>query len=238
MKKILYYTAQAMLLLCSLMLGFVTDLQLMIPCISSLICGFLLMLVYTLQSRKNWIAFFLYTTVVFCHAFYLTVSMSIAPVMLALMAVMMLCSAAVLVFEVKKGIPCRDTFEDVLFTKAALIPEVLLNMLMNRTSHDGMFSTFSWVLLALTSAWAIAAIARLMQEKRMDLSKAIAAGLLQFCFFTDILSCIYLLIYTIRNPLVQNEAAPASSILKSSAFSGSKGRHAKSASAAFTKKKK
>lgn len=63
MKKVLYYLAQISVLLCSLMLGFVSTPELAILCYSSLLIGFLLMLAYAVATKTNWAGFFLYASV-------------------------------------------------------------------------------------------------------------------------------------------------------------------------------
>ncbi len=198
MKKILYYTAQVLLLLCSLMLGFVNSTEMMILCVSSLICGLLLITVYSVMTKRNALAFFLYATVVCTHAFYLSSTQAFAPILLADMALMMVCALSVLIYMTRRDLPIGDTLEDVLFAKAALIPEIMLNYLMSKSSGDNMFIWFSWLLLAFTSVCVLCVIWKMVRTGELEQSKAIAAGLLQCFFFTDILSCTYLIIHHVR----------------------------------------
>ena len=78
MKKILYYLAQILLVISTLFVGFVTSTEMMILCVSCLITGCLLMLVYALSSEKNFCAFFLYGMAASAHFFYLFALQSFA----------------------------------------------------------------------------------------------------------------------------------------------------------------
>lgn len=230
MKKILYYTAQVLLLLCSLMLGFVNSTEMMILCVSSLICGLLLITVYSVMTKRNALAFLLYATVVCTHAFYLASTQAFAPILLAGMTLMMVCALSVLIYMSRRDLPIGDTLEDVLFAKAALIPEIMLNYLMSKSSGDSMFIWFSWLLLAYTSLCVFAVIWKMLKAKELDQSKAIAAGLLQCFFFTDILSCSYLIIHHVRfetKKRKEEEEARASYVplYKKASFSKSAKKH-------------
>lgn len=231
MQKILYYAAQAVLLLSSLLVPFVSGNELLILCISCLVSGLLLMLVYAFKSPSHWGSFFLYATVVFCHAMYLSLGSSLMIYMLVAMILMMVCAAAVLVWLIRGAFPYRRVLEDSLFGKAALIPEVILNYLLARQSGDSTFSNFSWVLLALTSAYVIAAAAVMYRKKIITPSWAFATSLLEFFFFTDLIGDVILLIMAIRHKEKVEEVKKKAPLYAKSAFNKSGSGKMKSAEA-------
>lgn len=198
MKKILYYFAQALLLISSILLGFVSGMETLILCLSCLLTGSLMMLVYCWKTKPAWPGFCLYETAVFCHLFYLSAAGSWAPICMTGLCAFAIFSIGGLVFMIRQDFDVREMLSFTLFEKTAFIPEILLNRLMSQASGNEMFRTFSWVLLALTSAYAIACIAKMIQKGMISQPWGIALGLLQFFFFTDILSCGALLILAWR----------------------------------------
>lgn len=249
MKKTLYYLAQILLVISTLFVGFVTSTEMMILCVSCLITGCLLMLVYALSSEKNFCAFFLYGMAASAHFFYLFALQSFAPILLCVLALMMLCTAACLIWKATtSGLPPISTLIDVLFTKTALLPEIVLNFLMKRATSDFMFEAFSWILLGITSAYVFVLLVQLVKAKKLDRSKAIAAGVVQLCFFTDILSTVWLLIYLKRQKNQEKKAEKEqeallekkkeSSMLKRSSMKASGHGARRSAQSPFAPKKK
>lgn len=236
MKKILYYSAMVLLLLSSLMVGFITNGEMQIMTISCLLTGEALMLFYVSQARNNFSAFFLYSVAACTHGFYMSIGQPFAKGLLILLVILMLCAVSVLIWECRSKIYYRQDLENALFVKAALIPEVLLNFLMSRQSHDSMFTYFSWILLAITSAYVIAAASAMLKKKIIDLPKALAACLPQFCFFTDLLGCAWLLIKAVRYKEIKAETKKASRMLSSSAFTRSSHKKMRSASNASAHK--
>lgn len=198
MKKILYYFAQGLLLICSVLLGFISGTETLILCLSCLATGTFMMLYYCWKTPGCWPGFCLYETAVFCHLFYISAASSYASVCMAGLCAFVIFSIGGLVYWIRRKSDPKEMLSFVLFEKTAFVPEILLNRLMSQASGSSMFQTFSWVLLALTSAYALACIVRMIQTGMLTQSWGIALGLLQFFFFTDILSCGALLILAWR----------------------------------------
>lgn len=198
MKKVLYYLAQISLLLCSVMLGFVSTPELAILCYSSLLIGFLLMLAYAVATKTNWAGFFLYSSVVLCHLFYLSVSSSFAGSVMTGMVCFMVVALFFLYTTIKQKFDLRHLLSFTLFAKAALIPELILNYLMAKTSNTEMFSYFNWILLAFTSLFAICCLVAMYRRQIIVQSWAIVLAVFQFFFFTDIISTAAMLVMVVR----------------------------------------
>ncbi len=188
MESILYYFAQVLLLMCSLMMGFVDGTQTYIMCISCLITGFLLMLTYVVKTKVHWPGFCLYGLVVFCHLFYLSVNTAYSSIMMVGLTLFAILAFGSAFYSLRFPASIERTLSFILFEKIALIPEILLNYLISRQSGNAMFANFSWVLLAITSLHAIFCIQKMIRAKMVMQSWGIALGVLQFFFFTDILS--------------------------------------------------
>lgn len=198
MKKVLYYLAQVSLLLCSLMLGFVTTEQMALLCYSSLLAGILLMVAYAVGTKTNWAGLFLYATVACCHWFYLSVANDTAPIAMGCLGACLLLSLVFLYLTIRKPFDLRHLLSFTLFAKVALIPELLLNYLMAKSSGVEMFSYFNWVLLALTSLFAISCLVAMYRRQIILQSWAIVLGVFQFFFFTDTISSAAMLIMVAR----------------------------------------
>lgn len=221
MKKVLYYCAQAMLLLCSLMVGFVGSSQSVIFCYSSLLIGLFMMLFYCSSQKNSWAGFFLYGTVAFCHLFYLSVSSAYSSFCIGGMVTFMILSLVFLYMEFhRKKASLRDLLSFTLFEKAALIPEMLLNYLMAKSSGTEIFGYFNYVLLALTGIYAISCLVKMYQKQIVVQSWAIVLSLFQFFFFTDILSTAAMLIMVIRYK--EPETPIKKPIYEKAAFSANK----------------
>lgn len=221
MKKILYYFAQAMLLLCSLLVGFVGSSQSVIFCYSSLLIGIFMMLYYCASTKTDWAGFFLYGTVACCHLFYLSVSKAYSSFCMGAMVAFMLMALVFLYLTFRrKDVNLRDLLSFTLFEKAALIPEMLLNYLMAKSSGTEIFGYFNYVLLALTSLFAISCLVRMYRKEIIVQSWAIVLGLFQFFFFTDIISTAAMLIMVIRYK--EPEVPVKKPIYEKGAFSANK----------------
>ena len=220
MKKILYYFAQGLLLIVSLMLGFISSTEMLILCLSCLSTGAFMMLYYCFKTPNAWPGGCLYGVVVFCHLFFLASYTSFAGLCMAGLAAFFIFAVGGLVYMVRKGFSFKDMLSFALFEKTALVPEILLNWLMNRASDSNMFVYFNWVLLALTSAYVIACLARMLSLKNVTNAWAVALGLLQFFFFTDIIGAAILLVLAWRWKAPQ--PAKKTRIYQKASFSGSK----------------
>ncbi len=194
MESILYYFAQVLLWMCSLMMGFVDGTQTYIMCISCLITGFLLMFAYAVKIKVHWPGFCLYGLVVFCHLFYLSANTAYSSVMMVGLTLFAILAFGSAFYSLRFPAAIERTLSFVLFEKMALIPEILLNYLISRQSGNAMFANFSWVLLAITSLHTIFCIQKMIRAKMVVQSWGIALGVLQFFFFTDILSTAALMV--------------------------------------------
>lgn len=203
MESILFYFAQVLLLICSMMLGFVESMQTYIMCISCLLTGFLLMWAYAIKVKVHWPGFCLYAMVVFCHLFYLSANTAYSAFVMVFLTLFVILAFASAFFFLKGTFFVKRSLTFVLFEKIALTPEFLLNYLISRQSGNPMFANFSWILLAVTSIHAIFCIHKMIRAKIVSQSWGIALGVLQFFFVTDILSTATLLI-------LMNKADPSS----------------------------
>ncbi len=219
MKRFLYYSAQVLLILSSLLVGFVSSTELLILTLSCLLCGTLLMICYCVGGKTGLAGLFLYLMAASCHLFYLFVSSPYSASLMALLLSFMAASVVMLFVVWKKNVPATDLLWDAIFIKTALLPEVLLNTLMARQTGNQLFSYFSWVLLAVTSAYAILADFKLYKDKVISSSWALACGMMQFLFVTDIIGGIILLVMakTWKAPVL--DEPKESTILKKGAFS-------------------
>ncbi len=219
MKRILYFTAQVLLILSSLLVGFVSSTEMLILTLSCLLCGTLLMIAYCVGSKSGWSGLFLYLMAGCCHLFYLFVFSPYSASLMALMLSFMAASVVMLVVLYKKSYKPSDLLWDAIFIKTALLPEVLLNTLMSKQTGNELFSYFSWVLLAVTSAYVILADLKLYNDKIVSSSWALVCGMLQFMFGTDIIGAIILLVMDKSWKAPVEDVRPEPTILKKGAFS-------------------
>ena len=200
MKKILYYFGQAMLILSSLLLFILDSTQTMIISYSCIITGILLMLAYAVgtKTKTNWAGFFLFSSISMCHLFYVSVFTSFSGWIMGAFVVMMMTSFLFLYRAVKDDLDLRALLSYTLFSKIAIVPELILNQYLAHNPDYSMLGNFNWILLAFTSLFAISALVKMYQKEIIVQNWAIVLGLFQFFFVSDIFSVVAMLVLVLR----------------------------------------
>lgn len=224
MRKILLWAAQIMMLLASLLVGFVNGTQLSILCISCLVCSLLLLLTWAIGQKHVWDLFFLGASVLFVHGYYLSVYTRWNLVLFLAMLMSMILALVFLFTRLGRPLQTSLSLESAMCAKAGLIPEILLNSLMSRFSDLPAFRYFSWFLLIYTSIFVFTAILQMYREQSLSKSWAIAGTLLQCFFFTDLIGTILLLILQGKGATKKKVQKDAPKVYQSASFNRKRAR--------------
>lgn len=210
--------------LASLMVAFVQDEQRLLMVCSTMLVALLLMFAYAWVDKSAWGAFALMLLVCAVHTAYLMPGGEIGKISLWTAAAAMVGSLLILWLLLSKGmISAKMAILSALIAKVGMIPEELVNTALSFKGMDSSFSTLSWVFLGLTSLYAAVGIAKMLQHHILSKNGALAAGLCQFFFITDIISCIVCWILIIRwKPPVTPQKE---SMLNKAVFSNSRRKH-------------
>lgn len=200
MKKILYYFGQVMLILTSLLLFILDSTQTMIMSYSCILTGILLMLAYAVgtKSKTNWAGFFLFSSISMCHLFYVSVFTPYSGWIMGAFVVMMMTSLLFLYRATKDDLDLRSILSYALFSKIAIIPELIMNQYLAQNPDYSLLGNFNWILLAFTSLFAISALVKMYKKEIIVQSWAIVLGLFQFFFISDIFSVVAMLVLVFR----------------------------------------
>lgn len=192
-KKVLYYFSWASLWLACLMTGFVSSEQQSLMECSTLAASVLLMLAYAFTNKAAWGTFTLCAMAACVQIPYLMPASELALYFLGGAAFFLVVSLGLLYWDFRMNAAPGILVEGALIAKGAVLPTVIINLLVTRQTQMHAFENFSWLLLACTSLYAVLGIVLCMKKKVFSFNTALAAALPQFCFGTDILSCLFVL---------------------------------------------
>lgn len=218
-----------MMILGSCMVGFVDSTSTQVMCLSTLVIGLALMVAYTWRQPDGAGLLILSALVTIVHLFYLYASSSFGSLLFIVGAFLIIAALAVWFFLIHIDTPPAPLVGAALLAKICLIPEDVLNWFISQASGSSLYTTISWVLLGVTSLYAISAVVMAIKKKIVTQNWGIVLGLLQFFFISDILGCAILFIMTLRWREPEEEKQPA--IYEKGAFAPAKRRKKKSKTA-------
>ena len=209
MKKLMFWFAQAILLVSSAALSFSLSGEMAMGISSLMIAGGLMMLVVGFTEKKYLIYTPFWLMIAFLHGFYVFSSFNFSFWLLISGLCLGMIGDLALIWAMHKPDNGESLMLLASICKLCLIPEIFINYQLSKIEGGQIFGVLSWIFLLMTSLIAWAGITLLYRQKAMNKTESIICALGEVFFFTDLLASIFACVMAHRfTPIKEPKKSP------------------------------